>query len=617
MREIDRILDKIESCIRESTYYPVETDRIEVKDLSSGEDWKELYKSACAFLNANGGILIIGIKEKNKNYQLTGFNPDNEEKIKELAKKFTNEDQKPLDLQGYFPSIEIKEMLDKRVCLVFVEKLPEEMKYVYYNKEAYERRLTGDHKIDKHKLQAQKELRDELANAREIQIVPTASLDNLNIDKLNDYLIRLNRDVKVESLKADIPSALSFLSRKNFIRDGKPTLLGLLVCGDNIYDFVQGRCQVDGFVESAIEIAQNKQIIKDNIIQLLEQSFVFVLKNIQVGVSAEKGGKSKPEYPEKLIRETVNNALAHRDYSSDRFVNIIIQPDQHIEIRNPGAFRADQKILIDQVVKTRRIIPNPKARNPRLADLLKSFDRWEGRGIGMASLTNSCLDNEIDVPFYILHTENDISLFVRKGKVLDEPMKLWLDSFSGFIYKQNKGRDLSEEQEIALAYFYKSELLNRQERYTIILTPDNNHFDVISTLEENGLIYRHPNSPDLYPVFLVNRVLVKNEYSNELLQIFGGAFDNLSNDYKDVLDATYQHNFFSREDIVSAKRVNNYLYSKKFGPTSDVKHYENYYRKIRTIFNNLEKGGFIVRADGSKPRFVLNTNFPRTPSLFD
>lgn len=617
MREIDRILDKIESCIRESTYYPVETDRIEVKDLSSGEDWKELYKSACAFLNASGGILIIGIKEKNKNYQLTGFNPDNEEKIKELAKKFTNEDQKPLDLQGYFPSIEIKEMLDKRVCLVFVEKLPEEMKYVYYNKEAYERRLTGDHKIDKHKLQAQKELRDELANAREIQIVPTASLDNLNIDKLNDYLIRLNRDVKVESLKADIPSALSFLSRKNFIRDGKPTLLGLLVCGDNIYDFVQGRCQVDGFVESAIEIAQNKQIIKDNIIQLLEQSFVFVLKNIQVGVSAEKGGKSKPEYPEKLIRETVNNALAHRDYSSDRFVNIIIQPDQHIEIRNPGAFRADQKILIDQVVKTRRIIPNPKARNPRLADLLKSFDRWEGRGIGMASLTNSCLDNEIDVPFYILHTENDISLFVRKGKVLDEPMKLWLDSFSGFIYKQNKGRDLSEEQEIALAYFYKSELLNRQERYTIILTPDNNHFDVISTLEENGLIYRHPNSPDLYPVFLVNRVLVKNEYSNELLQIFGGAFDNLSNDYKDVLDATYQHNFFSREDIVSAKRVNNYLYSKKFGPTSDVKHYENYYRKIRTIFNNLEKGGFIVRADGSKPRFVLNTNFPRTPSLFD
>ncbi|MCC7507488.1 MAG: ATP-binding protein [Saprospiraceae bacterium] len=134
MREIDRILDKIESCIRESTYYPVETDRIEVKDVTSGEDWTEVYKSACAFLNANGGILIIGIKEKNKNYQLTGFNPDNEEKIKELAKKFTNEDQKPLDLQGYFPSIEIKEMLDKRVCLVFVEKLPEEMKYVYYNK---------------------------------------------------------------------------------------------------------------------------------------------------------------------------------------------------------------------------------------------------------------------------------------------------------------------------------------------------------------------------------------------------------------------------------------------------------------------------------------------------
>lgn len=618
MREIDRILNILEQCLRDSIYLPVETERIELKDLSSGDDWKELYKTSCAFLNTNGGIIIIGVNEKNKQYRLTGFNQDNEEKLKELSQKiFTNEEGQTMDLQNYFPAYEIKPMLDKRVCLVFVEKLPEDLKFAFLQKTAYERKITGDHKIAAQKIQSQKEIKEELLHAREIQIIPDATLDTLNVDKLNEYLIRLNRDVKVENLKADINSALPFLTRKGFVRNGKPTLLGLLVCGDNIYDFVQGRCQVDGFVESPVEIAQNKQVMKDNIIQLLENSFGFVLKNIQVGVSSERGGRSKPEYPERLIRETVNNALAHRDYTSDRFVNIIIKPDQHIEIRNPGAFRADQKIKIDQYVKTRRIIPNPKARNPRLADILKSFDRWEGRGLGMASLTNSCLDNEIDVPYYVLHSENDISLFVKKGKVLDESMRLWIDSFSGYIFKQNKGRELMEEQEIVLSYFYKSEILNRQERYTIILTPDNNHFDVITTLEKNGLIVKHPESLDLYPIFLVDRVLSKTDYTDELRLLFGGAYDSLSNDHKDVLEATFQHNFFSREPEVSAKRVNNYLYSRKFGATSDIKQYENYYRKIRTIFNSLEKASFIVRADGQKPRFVLNQKFSRTPSLFD
>src|SRR3972149_3526135 len=93
-----------------------------------------------------------------------------------------------------------------------------------------------------------------------------------------------------------------------------------------------------------------------------------------------------------------------------------------------GSFRQEQKLVFNdhtQNIKARRIIPIPKARNPRLADILKTFDRWEGRGIGMASLTNACLDNQVGVPYYIFHSENDISLFIPKGKTLDDRMELW------------------------------------------------------------------------------------------------------------------------------------------------------------------------------------------------
>jgi ATP-dependent DNA helicase RecG len=91
----------------------------------------------------------------------------------------------------------------------------------------------------------------------------------------------------------------------------------------------------------------------------MERSVGFVYKNIQVGVAYNKGGAELPEYPEKLIRETINNALAHRDYSINRFVNIIIKPNQSIEVRNPGNFRQEQRLVYDEKIESSIIRSTP------------------------------------------------------------------------------------------------------------------------------------------------------------------------------------------------------------------------------------------------------------------
>ncbi len=622
MREIDKTIGNIENHIINQTFEDVETDRFELKDLSQGADWKELHKSICAFLNTKGGIIIIGIKEdiKNKQFKFTGFQSGNEAKIKDIQEQFTDEEGRKIDLSEFIrlDLVEIKPFLTGQICILFIQKLPEDLKYVFYKGEAYERRLTGDHIITKEKIAKQKELKTDILHATELDVIEKTTIEDLDVDKLNDFIIRLNTDKKVETIKADIPSAMSFLSRKKMIRDNKPTLLGLLVCGNDLFDILGGKCELDAYFETGNTLANDQKVYKDNVIPLMENAWNFTFSKIGTGVSVQKGGTTVYEYPEEIIRETINNALAHRDYKSERFSILRIKNNDFIEIRNPGKFRQEQLLFSENPIKLRRIIPIPRAQNPNLADILKVYKRWEGRGIGMASLTNFALDNVIDVPYYRLYNENEIGLYLQKGKVLDEKMISWLKSFNKYILQKTKGKELTEEQEIVLAYFYKSEMLNDLEKFTINLTPDNNHFKVINELESTGLILKLSQSTLEIQVYQIDPVLKKTDFNQELREIFGSAYDNLSNSLKEVLQAIYHHNQFSLLSEISANLIGNYIYfRKKSSFELNLKEFNNFKRKIRNDINKLENEELIVRKSLGKPNYIINTSFQRKPSIFD
>ncbi len=615
---LEKIVKTIENCIATQTYVEIETQNFELKDLSTQQNWKELYCTICSFLNTNGGIIMVGIKDKGNEkdkskryYKFTGFDYNNEALVKEIPKKFTDKNGTTLDLRHQFPDYEIKDFLNGKVLIIYVEKLPEEQKYVYLEGKAYKRILTGDHLISDVDINIQEERKQDIINAQEIKIIENADLNLLNIDSLNQYILRLNRGKQVQTLKANLEMAMPFLQQKYFVRAGKPTLLGILMCGNNPEDYIGGRCEIDCYVESPIMAAQNKQILKDNVIFLMEQAINFVYKNIQVGVSRKNSGIMLPEYPEDLLEETINNAIAHRDYASNRFVIISIQPNKHISIRNPGFFQERQRINIaTEGVKIRRIIPQPYSRNPKLLDILKSFDRWEGKGKGLAALTNACLQNTIDVPYYLLTLE-EINLIIPKGKVFDESMMLWLKSYAGYV-QQKMGRPLTEEEKIVLSYFYKSEMLNRKERYTILLTPDNNHFEVIADLEEKGLIYLSNEWGDIYKIYLVDRILTEKNFIASLRAIFGDVLADLGDVYLQTLEKIYHlETYGSKEEQISANNIGHLLYIQKNYQVTDLKDYENFKRKIRVVFNKLQAKGFILNKGDGKFNFIINKNFSK------
>jgi len=620
MKEIDKILAQIEACIDNNSYQSVETERVELKPSPPNlKGAHSLLQSVCAFLNTNGGILIIGIKDNNnvanKNYELKGYKEETEALLKSIGQQFTDRDYKSLDVSEYILGFEVKEFKDKRVCVIYIDSLPDELKFAFLEKKAYKRVITGDHEIDENTIEANEELKEERKNARELTLVEGIDLDEIDIDKLNDYIYLLNKEVKTQTTKRSIEDAKPFLSRKKFIIDEKVTTLGMLVCGKNIKDNLGWRAQVDGFVDTPYEVAQDKKSLVDNVIPLMEKSLGYILKNIQVGVSIDKGGTTKPEYPEQLLRETINNAIAHRDYSIDKYVNINIKPNVHIEIRNPGSFKKQLLIEIpNHEIPIRRIIPDSKPRNPKLADVLKVFDKWEGKSRGMSNLVNEALENKIDLPYYRFYSKDDLGLFIQKGKLIDENFLNFINSFDLFIETRLNGSKLTDNEIAVLAYLYKSEKANLLYRHTILLTPDNNHFNAINRLEKSGLIYKHPESPNLYPVYLLNREMMREDYISELRAIFGADFDDLPELTKQALSLIYQVNNYSKNKSLSATQAGRLLYYKTNLPLNDIKEFDNFKRKVYSIFRKLVSNNFL-RMDNKN--YFINTDFKRKPSLFD
>lgn len=611
---VDRTLVKLAELIRQGRFEELESDTLEIKPVpADGGQWRERYKSVNAFLNTRGGILILGVKEEGqgpkKRYVFTGYQEHAEPKLKELSKLFANRAGHLLDLSDCFPPMELKAFLDGRLAVVYVDELAADRKYCFYQREAYRRILTGDHKIKEAEIEAQEEFKEEALHARELKIVPGATLSNLDLDRLNEYIQQLNRTVRVETFKPDLDIALPFLERKFFTKAGAVTTLGMLVCGKHPGDYLGFRSQVHGYVDVPQEIAQDKQDLCDNILPLMEGSLAYLLRNIQVAVSVASGGSYRPQYPEEVLRETVNNALAHRDYAIDRQVIITIKPGEHFSIMNPGTFRRYLLIETTQKPILRRIIPEAKPRNPKLADVLRVFRKWEGKGIGMATLVNLCLQDKMGLPYYRLHQE-EVRLFVCAGKLLDERMERLFISFDAYLENKLKGLVPTENQKRVLAYLIKSEWANELMCHTILLTPDNNHYRELLVLEKAKLINKHPESPGFYPIYNVDRELMKQDYLDELRVLFGVFFDSLDLFAKDVLSVVYRFNYYSKSQAASAKQISLYLWAQRDGggATNEVKAFDAFYRRARYTFNKLEKAGFVVKKPSSRG-YLLNENY--------
>ena len=609
---ISDILSKIQSSLETGKFIPIETEIVELKGLSTGGDWKSLKETVCAFLNTNGGYIIAGIHERKMQYVLNGFNRDNESNLIVLRSKIFQADNGTCPELSDYISFEYEDFQNTNLVVVLVRPVPEDFKYLKFDGIYYERILSQDKKIPDTKILQHQEYKQELEYAKEITPITEAALTDLSLDKINHYITLLNREIRKETLKADLQQSMSFLSRQYFIRQDQITTLGMLICGDDPFHFLENRVEVDCYLDTGESIAKDKKIFRNDVISLMEDTFKFVWGNIKIGRSVSEGGSTEPEYSEDLIREVINNALAHRDYYSNNFIAVTIKPNENLEIKNPGSFK--QKLIISHFkreMQVRRIIPGiPETKNPKLASALKVFEKIESRGRGMATLVNACLTNKTDLPYYDLSNPDTICLRIPSGKLIDEQIESWLNSFQKYIHEK-LGDNLAFHHKAVLAYFYKSEVLNRKRLYTILLTESNNHFNVIESLKKAGLIFEHPFSTENAPLYIIDRELMKDDFSSELKAIFESEYIYLDSVSKKILNIIYRHTRYN-EASVTARQITPEIYRTEIGSKIDVRKFENMGRKVRNMCNKLNKKTILIK---SSKGYTINFDFKKPHGL--
>ena len=111
-------------------------------------------------------------------------------------------------------------------------------------------------------------------------------------------------------------------------------------------------------------------------------------------------------YPETAIRELVANALIHQDFSVAGAGPLVEIFDQRVEITNPGAPLIDPQRFLD--------FP-PKARNPKLAAMMRRMQICEEAGTGVDKVVEEIEDYRLPAAEFRLKGDNtQVALFGPK-----------------------------------------------------------------------------------------------------------------------------------------------------------------------------------------------------------
>ena len=367
-------------------YEKVESTNIDFKEKVEYKKPKSWLKSVSAFANSNGGILLFGIRDKDrKPIGLTNIVKDSE-KVSELI------NSKIIPLPRYELNTFSEE--GKNFLEIKIGDGPR-TPYYYQNdgrKEAFVRAgnesiVAPKHILDNLILKGQNTTFDELSSKYKISDV-SFTLFNALLKKETGKEINKEKD---------------YISLELMTKDKKVTNAGLLLSDQGILRHSRIFCtRWKGLVKGTIGDAIDDKEYNGSIISLLENAETFIKNNSHMSwkISGMKRIEAT-DYPLRAIREAIVNAIIHRDYQIVGSEIHIDMFDNRLEITSPGGMIDGSFIQNLDITKI-----SSMRRNRVISDIFNRLHFMERRGSGLSRIIESYNDFAVKPEF-----SSDVSSF--------------------------------------------------------------------------------------------------------------------------------------------------------------------------------------------------------------
>ena len=221
-----------------------------------------------------------------------------------------------------------------------------------------------------------------------------ATLDDLDIERMAQF-IRTARRVRQFPLAEGTPPR-QLLEHLNLLNEGRLTNAAVLLFGKAPQRFLissEIRCAHYHGTDVAKPIP-SYQVYKGIAFDLVDQAVDFVLSKINrsIGTRAESARAPRTyEIPVEVVAEAIVNAVAHRDYTGNGSVQVMLFADR-LEVRNPG--RLPTPLTLQKLREAHSSVPG----NPLLAESLYLTEYIERMGTGTLDMIRRCVEAGLPEP---------------------------------------------------------------------------------------------------------------------------------------------------------------------------------------------------------------------------
>jgi ATP-dependent DNA helicase RecG len=169
-----------------------------------------------------------------------------------------------------------------------------------------------------------------------------AAMADIDAGKVAEFVATAEAKGRLRLKGSREPQAV--LQHFNLLRDGQPVNAAMLLFGKEprrFFNNAQVHCFHFHGTEKRKPIA-SQQPFEGTLFEVIDQAVEFVLAKIDRRVGTRAAGTQVPiefEIPRSVITEAVVNAVAHRDYRSTGFVQVLLFANR-IEVWNPGELPA-------------------------------------------------------------------------------------------------------------------------------------------------------------------------------------------------------------------------------------------------------------------------------------